>query len=58
VCVFGGFWRKSGGRTTGVGVQAGNRLCSFLDDSVARLAIELSINIKFVSKMLEILFFK
>jgi hypothetical protein len=23
---FGGFWYKSGGRTTGVGVQAGNRL--------------------------------
>jgi hypothetical protein len=23
---FGGFWYKSGGRTTGVGVQAGNRV--------------------------------
>jgi hypothetical protein len=23
---FGGFWYKSGGRTTGVGVQEGNRL--------------------------------
>jgi len=23
---FGGFWYKSGGRTTGVGVLAGNRL--------------------------------
>ena len=25
---FGGFWYKSGGRTTGVGVLAGNRLRS------------------------------
>jgi hypothetical protein len=27
---FGGFWYKSGGRTTGVGVQAGNRLSRML----------------------------
>jgi hypothetical protein len=33
---FGGFWYKSGGRTTGVGVQAGNRLYQVKNCKIGR----------------------
>jgi hypothetical protein len=43
---FGGFWYKSGGRTTGVGVQAGNRVSCKTGMGVFRVGLVLSVKRK------------